>query len=77
MLAKDNAEYDATGMLNTYPRCVLEGKPCLHSTLTGVLAIVRGYHSVRQQARFPRTPSAGEQMWMPTFFLNVVNVILI
>ena len=25
MQVKDNAEYDATGMLNMYPRCVLEG----------------------------------------------------
>ena len=39
MSAKDNAELDATGMLNMYPRCVLEGEPCLHSTLSGVSAI--------------------------------------
>ena len=39
MHAKDNAEFDATGMLNMYPRCVLEGKPCLQSTLTGASAI--------------------------------------
>ena len=38
MHAKDNAGVDATGMLNMCPRCVLEGYPCLHSTLTGVIS---------------------------------------
>ena len=33
MCVKDNAEYEATGMLNTYPRCVLRRltMPSMHT----------------------------------------------
>ena len=36
-----NAEFDVTGMLNMYSRCVREGRLSLQRTLSGISAIQR------------------------------------
>ncbi|MBO5614879.1 MAG: hypothetical protein J5932_02005 [Prevotella sp.] len=38
MCVNDNAEYDVTGVLNMYPRCVREGSPYLQRTLIGLIS---------------------------------------
>ena len=62
------------GYAERISRRVREGWQCLQRTLTGVSAILmRGYHSVRQLARFPRTSSAGEQKVDTHVFCCVVK----
>ena len=67
---KDNAKFDATGMLKTYPGCVREGKLSLQRTLTSISAILRGCHSVRQLARaVVGLNQRTSRRWIPTFYV--------
>jgi hypothetical protein len=58
------------GYAKTYPRCVLEGQPCLHSTLTDVFAILCVGITLfvsKQGLRGPHQQTG--KKWITTFFM--------